>query len=176
STAPEQTRQSSRDGNESSGLTKSASLTNAGKPEINQTSESARPTPLHPNLRTSSSNLRGRALRGLTTQYQNHMRLSRKRNFRSWTSETSRLAHEAKARKRMDNPPDRIERPEPGMLLHTIRVESHVAWIGFEIKVRQGERLNQIVAETFGRSSDPHGVDWLTRHLRERLVTRWIHV
>ena len=75
----------------------------------------------------------------------------------------------------MENPPDRIERPEPGMLLHTIRVESHVNGLGFEIKVRQGKRLNQIVAETFGRASKPHGCDWLAKHLRERLVTRWLH-
>jgi hypothetical protein len=75
----------------------------------------------------------------------------------------------------MENPPDRIERPEIGMLLHTIRVESHIAGTGFEIKIRQGNRLNQIVVETFGRMSQPHGVDWLTRHLREKLVTRWIH-
>ena len=85
------------------------------------------------------------------------------------------MAHAAKAHKRMENPPDIIERPEPGLLLHTIRVESHIASLGFEIKVRQGARLNQIVVETFGRMSQPHGVDWLTRHLRERLVTRWIH-
>jgi hypothetical protein len=74
----------------------------------------------------------------------------------------------------MDNPVDYIPRPEPGMLLHTIRVESHIAGVGFEIKVRQGERLNQIVAETFGRMSKAHGCDWLAKHLRERLVTRWM--
>ena len=84
------------------------------------------------------------------------------------------LAHAAKARKRMENPPDRIPRPEPGMLLHTIRIESHLAGIGFEIKVRQGQRLNQIVAETFGRQSGVHGLDWLCAHLRQKLVTRWM--
>ena len=102
------------------------------------------------------------------------MRLSRKRNFRSWTPRTSKLAHEAKARKRMESPCERIERPEPGMLLHTIRVESHVAGVGFEIKVRQGVRLNQITAETFGRTSGAHGCDWLAKHLREKLVMRWL--
>lgn len=40
----------------------------------------------------------------LTTHYLNHMRFSRKRNFRSWTPRTSKLAHEAKARKRMEQP------------------------------------------------------------------------
>jgi len=84
------------------------------------------------------------------------------------------LAHAAKARKRMDNQPEYIPRPEPGILLHTIRVESHVNGLGFEIKIRQGKRLNQIVAETFGRSSAGHGLDWLCRHLRQKLVTRWM--
>lgn len=101
----------------------------------------------------------------------------RRRNRRSWTPETSALAHAAKARKRIANDaPDYFGRPEPGLLLHTIRVESHVAGLGFEIKVRQGRRLNQIVAETFGRQSAAHGMDWLTRHLREKLVVRWLRV
>jgi len=85
------------------------------------------------------------------------------------------LAHEAKARRRMENPTDHIPRPEPGMLLHTIRIENHVSGLGFEVKLFQGHRLNQVVAETFGRRSSPHGIDWLTRHLRQRLVTRWAH-
>ena len=95
------------------------------------------------------------------------------RNFRTWTKETSRLAHAAKARKRMENPPDYIPRPEPGLLLKTIHVTDHVSGCGFEIKLRQGRRLNQIIAETFGRVSQEHGLDWLTRNLRKRLVTRW---
>jgi hypothetical protein len=103
------------------------------------------------------------------------MRFSRKKNFTSWDKRTSALAHAAKARKRMENPPDYIPRPQPGMLLHTIRIESHVNGLGFEIKVRQGERLNQIVAETFGRKSNPHGCDWLAKHIRQKLVTRWAH-
>jgi len=101
--------------------------------------------------------------------------MSRIRNFRSWTPHTSRLAHEAKARKRIENPPDRIERPEPGMLLHTIRIESHVSGIGFEVKVKQAKRLNQVILETFGRESKPMGIDCLARNLRKRLVTRWLH-
>ena len=76
----------------------------------------------------------------------------------------------------MENPLDYVPRPEPGLLLHTIRIESHLAGIGFEIKVLQGRRLNQIVAETFGRRSLPHGMDWLTAHLRQKLVTRWAHL
>ena len=83
------------------------------------------------------------------------------------------LAHEAKARKRMENPPDYVPRPEPGLLLKTIHVTDHVLGCGFEIKLHQGRRLNQIVAETFGRSSTPHGMDWLARNLRKRLVMRW---
>ena len=76
----------------------------------------------------------------------------------------------------MELPTYRIERPAPGVLLHTIRVESHVAGVGFEIKLRQGKRLNQVVAETFGRQSKPIGIDLVTRRLRERLVTRWLSI
>lgn len=104
------------------------------------------------------------------------MRFSRKRNFRSWTKETSALAHAAKARKRMENPPDRIDRPEPGLLLHTIRVESHVAGFGFEIKIIQAERLNQVIAETFGRQSKPHGLDFILSQLRSKLIVRWLNI
>ena len=103
------------------------------------------------------------------------MRFKRRKSFKAWDHRTSMLAHAKKAEIRMSQPSDRIERPKIGMLLHTIRVESHVQGIGFEIKVRQGKRLNQIVAETFGRSSQPHGMDWLTTHLRQRLVIRWLH-
>ena len=74
----------------------------------------------------------------------------------------------------MDNPPDYIPRPEPGTLLHTIRVQSHVNGLGFEVKVKQARRLNQITVETFGKESRPHGCDWIAKHLRERLVTRWL--
>ena len=110
----------------------------------------------------------------LTTHYLNHMRFSRKRNFRSWTPRTSKLAHEAKARKRMEQPCERIDRPQIGFLLHTIRVESHLSGIGFEIKVKQAKRLNQVILETFGRCSKPVGIDKFVRHLRQKLVTRWI--
>jgi hypothetical protein len=103
------------------------------------------------------------------------MRFSRKRNFGSWTKETSRLAHEAKARKRMENPPDYIPRPQEGLLLKTIRITDELAGSSFEIKLKQGKRLNQIIAETFGRCSKPHGVDLICRILRKRLVTRWAH-
>ena len=103
------------------------------------------------------------------------MRFSRKKNYRSWDKRTSALAHAAKARKRMENPPDYIPRPEPGMLLHRIRVESPVSGPGFEVLVKQARRLNQVVLETFGRSSEPMGIDCLARNLRKRLVTRWAH-
>jgi hypothetical protein len=59
---------------------------------------------------------------------------------------------------------------EVGRLLHTIRVESHVAGVGFEVVVRKARRRNQITAETFGRRSRPHGLDWLARHLRRKLL------
>ena len=101
--------------------------------------------------------------------------MRRSRNRRSWTKETSALAHAAKARKRMECPPDRIERPPAGLLLHTIRVTNELEGCAFEIKVRQGKRLNGIRDETFGRSSDEHGMDWLCRHLRKKLVVRWLH-
>jgi hypothetical protein len=50
-------------------------------------------------------------------------RKMRRRNGKYWTKETSRLAHEAKARKRMASPPPE---PEPSM----------VKWNRFEIVVR----------------------------------------
>ena len=74
----------------------------------------------------------------------------------------------------MENPPDYIPRPEPGILLHTIQVTNHVSGLGFEVKVKQAKRLNQITVEAFGKESMPHGVDWLAKHLRKRLVTRWL--
>lgn len=85
------------------------------------------------------------------------------------------LAHAAKARKRMDMPPNRIERPEPGRLLHTILIESHGSPQLTEIRVRQARRLNQVIVEANGKTSKPHGIDWLARNLRKRLVTRWLH-
>lgn len=76
----------------------------------------------------------------------------------------------------MESPVDRIERPEPGRLLKTIRVTDEVAGRSVEIKLRQGRRLNQVVAETFGRASKPMGTDRLMRELRKRwLVIRWLH-
>ena len=90
-------------------------------------------------------------------------------------SRLGKLGAEANARKRMENPPDYIPRPQEGLLLKTIRITDELAGSSFEIKLRQGKRLNQIIAETFGRCSQPHGVDFLTRFLRKRLVTRWAH-
>jgi hypothetical protein len=104
------------------------------------------------------------------------MRISRKRNFRSWTRETSRLGHNAKAEKRMRNPPDIIDRPVSGMLLKTIRVTDEICGKSFEIKIHQSDRLNQVTAETFGRRSRPMGVDLIMRRLRERCVVRWLQL
>ena len=80
------------------------------------------------------------------------------RNLRTWTKKTSALAHAAKARKRMEQPVDFVERPQPGLLLKTIRVTDELQGCSFEVKVRQGVRLNQIIAETFGRKSECHGI------------------
>lgn len=103
------------------------------------------------------------------------MRICRKRNRRSWTPETSRLAHLAKAERREAQPaPEPLGRPRPGQLRHTIRIENHLDGTAFEIRLRQGERLNQVVAETFGRQSKPHGLDFLLRKLRTRLLVRWL--
>jgi hypothetical protein len=90
-------------------------------------------------------------------------------------SRLGKLGAEANARKRMENPPDYIPRPQEGLLLKTIRITDELAGSSFEIKLRQGKRLNQVIAETFGRFSKPHGTDFLTRFLRKRLVTRWAH-
>ena len=101
------------------------------------------------------------------------MRFSRKKNYKSWDRRTSLLAHAAKARKRMAAPVPQVLRPEIGLLLYTIRIESHLESYGFEIKIRQAKRLNQVTVETFGRQSKPIGLDCVAKHLRKKLVTRW---
>jgi hypothetical protein len=90
-------------------------------------------------------------------------------------SRLGKLGAEASAIKRMESPCERIERPQTGILLKTIRITDEIVGCSFEIKVRQGKRLNQIIAETFGRQSESHGCAWLTAHLRQKLVTRWMH-
>lgn len=90
-----------------------------------------------------------------------------------WAKESSRRAVEAKASKRMASPMEPRHDIEPGRLLHRIRIENFVNGSGFEVLVKQGRRRNQIVAETCGRQSKPHGVDWLASELRKRLVVRW---
>jgi hypothetical protein len=65
-----------------------------------------------------------------------------------------KVSQQVQAEKRMANPPDYIPRPLPGMLLKTIRVTDELQGCSFEIKIRQGTRLNQIVAETFGRKAN----------------------
>lgn len=102
------------------------------------------------------------------------MRSCRRRNRRSWTPETSRLAHAAKAAKRLLEPAERIGRPEPGLLLGVLRWENCQAGHSTEIRIFQARRLNQIEIEVFGRRSRPHGWDWLMRHLRKRGVVRWL--
>lgn len=89
--------------------------------------------------------------------------------------EALQLAYAATAKKMKEKSMFLIPRPLPGTLLKTIRVTDEIAGCSFEIKVRQGRRLNQIVAETFGRQSGAHGCAWLTAHLRQKLVTRWMH-
>lgn len=100
------------------------------------------------------------------------MKISRRRNRKSWTPATSALGHAAKARKRLAGPaPEYPPEAQVGRLLHRIRVESFVVGTGFEVEIRQAPRSNQIVAVTFGRASRrPHGFDLLFRRLRQRLV------
>ena len=118
-----------------------------------------------------------RSQRALTTQYPNLERLSRmksRRNFRSWTPKTSRAAHEAKARKRMSVECQCPVELPVGRVLWTVRATDELSGQSFEVKIRQAPRRNQIIAETFGRQSRPHGVTWLASQLRKKLVTRWM--
>ena len=61
-----------------------------------------------------------------------------------------------------------------GVVRHTIRVEDHLDQTCLEIRLRQAPRANQVIAEVFGRKSKPHGLDYLLRHLRTRLLVRWL--
>jgi hypothetical protein len=85
-----------------------------------------------------------------------------------------KVSQQVQAEKRMASECYYIPRPLPGMLLKTIRVTDELSQHSFEIKVFQGTRLNQIVAETFGRKSGNHGCSWIASHLRKKLVTRWM--
>ena len=74
----------------------------------------------------------------------------------------------------MENQPERDDLPKVGLLLKTIRVTDEIEGRSFEIKIRQAQRLNQVIAETFGRTSKPIGMDLIMRRLRERCVVRWL--
>ncbi len=104
------------------------------------------------------------------------MNLTRyKRRIRHrWTPESSAKANAAKRAKALESPLESRPTVKLGTILHRIQVESPVFGTGFEVIVKQGPRANQIVAETFGRESKPHGMDWLCRHLRPRLKVRWL--
>ena len=95
------------------------------------------------------------------------MRISRKRTFTTWTKETSRLAHEAKARKRLllgdDGEPRRVV---SGTLLGVLR------WHGADgsvtqCVVKQGKRANGI---RIGNTEC--GWDLLLRRVRGKLSTK----
>lgn len=95
------------------------------------------------------------------------MRISRNRTRTSWTKETSRLAHEAKARKRMERGPDGEPRRVPaGEYLGTLR------WIDpsgtvTQCVIKQGTRANSI---RIGKTEC--GWDTLLRRVRARLSVR----
>ena len=78
--------------------------------------------------------------------------MSRKRNFRSWTKETSALAHTAKAAKRMAGPvPDDWNRVPEGQHLGVLQ------WHAADGEVRrwtikQGDRANSIIVSAKGKT------------------------
>ena len=94
------------------------------------------------------------------------MRISRKRTFTTWTKETSKLAHEAKARKRMESGGDgEPRRVHEGTMLGTLQ------WHGVDgsvkrLVVRQARRQNSIHIDGMGRSL---GWDELFRTMRAKL-------
>jgi hypothetical protein len=97
------------------------------------------------------------------------MRSRRKGNRRSWTPYTSRLAHEAKARKRLEGGGDGVPRRlAAGVMLGVLQ------WHGVDgvvkrVVVRQGKRANSIRVSGMGRDI---GWDRLFRKMRSRLSMR----
>lgn len=95
------------------------------------------------------------------------MRISRKRTRTTWTKRTSKLAHEAKARKRLAGGHDGEPRRLPaGELLGVLR------WHGADgsvtqCVVKQGTRANGI---RIGKTEC--GWDYLVRRIRKKLSTK----
>ena len=114
-------------------------------------------------------------------QYQNHMRIRRKSRPKtrgSWTPERSKLAHEAKARKRIERMKSGQVDPEPqrvsaGFPLGTLTWHATDGtmrrWI-----IRQGPRSNNItvIARVANGDSTPRNMGWdkLLTKLRKHLA------
>lgn len=101
------------------------------------------------------------------------MRNSRKRNFTTWTPRTSKLAHEAKARKRMELGDDGTPRR-----LHAKTLLGTLSWHGVDgsvrkLVVRQGRRANSILLDGMNRDI---GWDFLFRDLRKKLSIRKVEI
>jgi hypothetical protein len=91
------------------------------------------------------------------------MRNSRKKNFTSWTKETSRLAHTAKRAKRLAMEAPAPRRLKEGQYLGTLRWTALSGEIT-QCVIRQGTRANQIkIGETVC------GWDHLMRRMRKSL-------
>jgi hypothetical protein len=95
------------------------------------------------------------------------MRFCRKKNHKSWTPYTSRLAHEAKARKRLESPRDEEPRRFPaGNLLGVLRWHALDGSVT-QCVIRQGRRANGI---RIGKTEC--GWDNLLRRMRAKLSAK----
>ena len=94
------------------------------------------------------------------------MRNSRKRTHTTWTKETSRLAHEAKARKRLANNDTEPRRIPAGTYLGTLRWHSAEGTVT-QCVIKQGTRANRI---RIGKTEC--GWDCLMRRMRGRLSVK----
>lgn len=101
------------------------------------------------------------------------MRQYSTKNFKNWTRRTSLLAVETREKNRLSQDFEPRSIVKEGKILYTIKIENHLGNFSYEIKIRQAKRKNQVIIETFGRKSQPHGIDWLVKKLSKKLVTRW---
>lgn len=86
-----------------------------------------------------------------------------------WTPESSRKAHAAKARKRLESPPDNEPRRVPeGVYLGTLRWHAADGTVRQWI-ITQGDRSNNIAVASLGKRIIC-GWDRLFRSLRKRLA------
>ena len=110
---------------------------------------------------------------GRTMHYLIRMRIRRKgrsKTYGSWTPETSAKAHAAKARKRMEAPPDNEpRRVTEGKLLGVLQWHAADGTVR-RWTVRQGPRANNI-AVTAKSKTATCGWDYLLRKLRKNLAT-----